>query len=239
MTPAHPHAFTLDLLALAVDRLPSSFSGQKKSAYRAKLDSFRKDPDAPFEDLQNTLVELGKESWPHRRAYEEMFERYGRSSEEAHLLERLDRGIREKYERFIHEGGKIDHIRAARSAEDLRRPSPFERFFTPEEKFAIGQALLGARDDARKEVAALVAGVKKDEYASLIESYKKKQKRIAGRIDELKALAGVSAKWKASIEDDTRTLEEGWSVVGRRLEEDEVDRTLDYWKGTLEAFLHA
>lgn len=81
-----------------------------------------------------------------------MYSRYGRASEEAHLLENLDRGIREKYEQFIHEGGKMGYIARAKSLEELLKPSPFERYFTPEEKFGIEQAMLAATDSARKEI---------------------------------------------------------------------------------------
>ena len=93
----HPHAYTLDLMRLAVDRLPPTFSDKKKDGYRAKLTVFLKDPDVDYAEIQSTIAELGRESWPVRKAYEDMFERYGRSSEESFLLLKLDQGVREKY----------------------------------------------------------------------------------------------------------------------------------------------
>jgi hypothetical protein len=234
----HPYAFTLDLLALAIDKLPPTFSEDKIKRYKERLAHFRRNPAASYEDIQLTIAALGKESWPFRKAYEEMYARYGRASEESHLIEHLDRGIRDKYERFIHEGGKINHIESARSLDDIRNPSPFERYFTPEEKFAIERALLEARGLARKEIDALVLDKKKEEYSALVESYKGKEQVIETKVNELRDLASVSPKWEDEILDEVRTIEEGWSVVERGVDEARLEKVLEYWRGTLESFLN-
>ncbi len=229
----------LELLRMAIDRLPPTFSADKKKRYAKQLDGFLKNPKASYEEIQDVIAALGKESWAFRKAYEEMYDRYGRASEEANLLEKLDRDVREKYERFVHEGGKINHIESAKSADDLRNPSPFERYFTPEEKFVIEQALLAARDAARAEIDALVLDKKKDEYQALVAEYKKRQKTIMEKLDGLRKLASVSAKWEPAITDRVRTIEEGWSVVEQGADAEELERETEYWQGTLEAFLHA
>lgn len=235
----HPHAYTLDLLKLTIDGLPPTFSAGTRKAFQERLDFFKKNPDEKYEDIRLTIADLGKQSWPYRKAYEEMYARYGRASEESFLLEDLDSGVREKYERFIHEGGKISNIWSARSAEDLLRPSPFERYFTPEEKFAIEQALLVARDSARAEIDGLVTGKKSEEYGQLVKSYGGRQRHIEEKIDELRHLSAVSEKWESEINDRIRTLEEGWSVVERGMDLPELERETEYWKGTLGSFLHA
>lgn len=235
----HPYAYTLALLKLAIDRLPPTFSAERAQQYRVKLDIFLNDPNIAYEEIQKTISALGKESWPYRKAYEEIYARYGRASEESHLLENLDLGIREKYERFIHEGGKIMHVRTVMTLEELMAPSPFERYFTPEEKFAIEQALLTARDSARAEIDDLVTGKKKEEYEALVEEYRRKQKRMEAKLDELRELATVSRKWQADISDRLRTIEEGWSVVEQGVDLADLEKETEYWKGTLEAFLKA
>jgi hypothetical protein len=234
----HPYSYTLDLLDLAIKRLPPTFSDKQTGRYRERLEHFHKNPATGYPDIQATIAGLGKESWPYRKAYEEMYVRYGRSSEESFLLENLDKGIREKYERFIHEGGKISNIGVAKSIEELRQPSPFERFFTPEEKFAIEQALFKALEQARKEIDGLVLDKKRDEYAALVGSYKGRQQVIERKIDELRDLSRVSPKWETAILDEVRTIEEGWSVVERGVDEDQLGKLLEYWRGTLESFLN-
>lgn len=238
-TKRHPFAYTLALLKLAIDRLPPTFSAERAKAYRVKLNIFLNDDRISYDEIQRTIAALGKESWPYRKAYEEFYARYGRASEESHLLDNLDQGIREKYERFIHEGGKIQHVRVARSVEELLQPSPFERFFTPEEKFAIEQALLSARDAARREIDDLVIGKKMEEYEALVAENREKQKKMEAKIDELRELSTVSRKWQTDIADRLRTIEEGWSVVEQGVDLAQLEQETEYWKGTLEAFLKA
>lgn len=237
--PRHPHAATLDLLEFAVRRLPPTFSEASRAHYAERLKAFRAGESVPYDDIHEVIVSLGKESWPFRRAYQEMYDRYGRSSEEAHLLENLDVGVRGKYERFIHEGGKINHLEEAKPGADPRSASPFERYFTPEERFAVAQALLKAQEAARKEINELVTGPKKEEYGALVAAFEEEQREVESRLGELRGLAEVSRKWKPEIESRVHTLEEGWSVVERPLSLAEADAEVEFWKGTLEAFLHA
>ncbi len=235
----HPHAYTLDLMRIALERLPSTFSSAKRKTYAKRLERYVHDRATKYEEIQETIAELGKDSWVYRKAYEEIFAQYGRASEEAHLLEKLDSGIREKYERFIHEGGKIGYIAATRSLEQLLQPSPFERYFTPEEKFAIAQALLAAKDAARAEIDELIGEKKKEEYTKLVKEYKVRQRMMESKLDELRSLATVSKKWTPSIQERIRTIEEGWSVVAEGWDLADLEKETEYWRGTLESFLHA
>jgi len=239
-TARHPYAYTLELLMLAITRLPPTFSEEKRAAFQKKFEHFLRHPDVSYEEIRSTIAEIGKESWPYRKAYEEMYARYGRASEESFLFENLDQGVRDKYAQFLGEGGKINYIGSVvRSEEDMMRASPFERYFSPEEKFAIEQALLVARDSARLEINDLVTSRKKEEYEQLVKTYGAKQRQMEEKIDEMRHLAGVSKKWEAEISDRIRTLEEGWSVVEKGADLPELERETEYWKGTLGSFLHA
>lgn len=233
----HPYAFTLDLMRLTLDRLPAVFPAERKRYFDGRLSAFEADPHADQEVINSTLTELGKESWPYRCAYADLYEQYGRAAEEVGMLKNLDAATREKYERFIHEGGKLGQIAAARSGAGLWQPSPFERYFTPEEKYAIEQAWLAAREAARKEIDSLIAGKKKTDYENLVREHLARQARMAGMIGELRGLAKVNRKWESAILDNVRTIEDGWSVVERQPDEERLARDLEYWRGTLETFL--
>ncbi len=235
----HPYTYTLELLKLAVFRLPPTFSKEKRRAYEKKLQQFLDKPSTKYTDIQKTIVSLGKDSWAYRKAYEDMYARYGHSSEEAFLLENLDGEIKEKYGRFIHEGGKIGYIPRVKSEEEQRQRSPFERYFTAKEIFAVEQALYVARDYARAEIEGLVTVQKRDEYRQLVRQYAERQQKMAAKIDELRRLAGVSKKWEPAIKDRIRTIEEGWSVVGLGTDLPELEKETEFWKGTLESFLKA
>ncbi|MFH2062841.1 MAG: hypothetical protein ABIJ46_01660 [bacterium] len=234
----HPHTFTLRLLELALDRLPPGFEESDRRAYVRRLRSFERDFRVPYEQIRLTVAQLGRDSWSQRRAYQEMYDRYGRSSEESYLIRNLDEGLREKYEKFILDGGKINYIEdRVRTERELLSPSPFETYFTPEEKFAVTQALLRARDSAREEINSLVTGKKGDEYRSLVAEYTRREAGIDRKIGELKRLAGLSRKWHDTIDDRVRVIEEGWSVIEPSMDEEKLDRELEYWHGTLASFL--
>lgn len=235
----HPHAFTLQLLGLAIQNLPPSFPDTRATHFRTLLDRCTGDVRCTYGEIHEAIVSLGKESWSERMAYQELYDRYGRASEEANLLENLDEGIREKYERFVHEGGKINHIESAKSGEAIWGASPFERYFTPEEKFGIEQALLAARTAARKEINELLEGAKSEEFAVTVDSYKESMRRIQVDLDRLRELASVSEKWEKAISDKVHTFEEGWSVVEKGFDEEIVAKELEYWQGTLESFLNS
>lgn len=235
----HPYTYTLELLKLAVVHLPPTFSKEKRRAYEKKLEQFLEKPSTKYAEIQKTIVALGKDSWAYRKAYEDMYARYGHSSEEAFLLENLDGELKQKYERFIHEGGKIGYIPKVKSEEEQRQKSPFERFFEPKEIAAVEQALFIARDYARAEIEQLVTTQKRDEYKQLVKQYAERQEKMAAKIDELRRLAGVSAKWEPEIKERIRTIEEGWSVVGNDTDLDDLEQETEYWKGTLATFLKA
>ena len=234
----HPYAYTLSLLRLSLKKLPPTFPEDRKQFYEEKLNEYEDNPDTAYDEITNTIVRFGKESWPWRQAYDDLYKTYGRSSEEAHLLNRLDEGLRQKYELFIHEGGKIDHLSAPRSEQDLYRSSPFERYFTPEEKFAIQQALLAAKEEARKEIDQLATKAKADDYGQAVDDWLKRQVAINNKVEELRRLADVSPRWRPELTDRVRLIEEGWSVVEKGIDEPTLDKELEYWKGTLESFLH-
>jgi len=235
----HPHAFTLELLRLAINALPPSFSAVRRREYEARLEKFVSAPDTDYDEIHWTIAELGRESWAVRKAYEDFYARYGRASEEAHLLANLDDGIREKFERFVQDGGKLNALTRPRSADDLMKPSPFERYFTPEEKYAIGQALIVARESARFEIDELVTKPKHIEYAEMVADYEDARRDIEAGIQELKKLAGISKRWRGTIMDKVKSFEEGWSVVESGLDNESVRREVEHWKGVLEAFLVA
>lgn len=237
--PRHPHAYTLELLRLAIEKLPPTFPEESRQRYRQLLDGFLANPAVPYAMIHDSIVRLGRESWAYRRAYEDMYRQYGRSSEEAHLLENLDAGIREKYERFIHEGGKINDLEEGKGPAVPGKSAPFERFFNPEEKFAIGQALLMARDQARQEINDLVTNQRQAEYQASVGLFGEEQKHLEAILNELRALADVSHKWQPEIMDRLSTLEEGWSVVEKPITVPDAVEEVDYWKGTLESFLQA
>ena len=52
---------------------------------------------------------------------------------------------------------------------------------------------------------------------------------VAKKIDELEALAFKNAKWKDEIVGRANQLEEGWSIVERDPQEEEIRKEIEYY----------
>jgi hypothetical protein len=235
----HPHTYTLQLFRLALDKLPPDFDPIRRTYFEKRWAEFEAAPDTPYEEIRVNITQFGRESWPERKAYQEMYYRYGHSSEEAFLLENLDLGIRQKFEKFLEDGGKINYLNRIRPIEQLLAPTPFEKYFSPEEKFAIAQALLAACDQARQEIEGLITNSRHEEYRQLVREFRLHAQVLEGKIKELEKMAAINKKWSETIMDRVRVLEEGWSIMEAGVNEDELNHELEYWKGTLAAFLAA
>jgi len=244
-TLAHPHAALLELLRFSIDTLPPAFPAGRLKAFRQRLAHYQADGATPYEEIHATLSAVGKEGWPYRRAYEEIYDHYGRSSEESHLLTRLDRTVRAKYERFLAKGGKIAPLAAHRPdvssmprSASLSAAAPrFEEFFTTEEQYAVGRAIWAARQDARREIDDLILSDRKARYDVLVEEFTQKQRRMEQGIAELARLADASPKYRDRILDEATRLNEGWSVTNRGVDEEWVKESVEHWRGVVERFL--
>jgi hypothetical protein len=75
---------------------------------------------------------------------------------------------------------------------------------------------------------------RKQNFDQLVEHWKKEQERIQGLIDQLRSMASRDERWKAEITGKADVFEEGWSIVERDPEEDEIVKEIENWAAVLE-----
>lgn len=221
----HPNQALLDELKIATERMPAVVpleSKQKILEFHAKYSA---DPKASPEEISAAIIEAGRTAWPYRKALGIMIDRYGREKQAAHFKERLTDKLAKKYE---------DFARLHSDTPDPWRHKDFESAFTADEKFQIEEALLEARDKARDEVEILVSGEKRAEYETELAAWQKKQELLAGKIQELRALADQSEKWAPEILDKVRVFEEGWSAVEKDADMRIVEGEIGYYRDIVE-----
>lgn len=223
----HPCQFTLGLLLAMIEKAPITLPSEKKEAIKKQYDEYLKDKKITCAKVEEALVFFGKEIWPYRKAWQEMYEKYGRVLEEKYFEENLPKELHDKYFSCKKEG-------EGSCLREYRMCGKMETCFTPEEKFMLDETVIAALEKAKAEVDKLVLGEKKNEYDEIFAKRSDEQKIMAARVEELKNMADKNPKWQAEILEKVKTIEEGWSVVERDLTLGEIEKILEFYKGALE-----
>lgn len=224
----HPCQFTLNLLWQMAEKAPVTFPEEKREIIKKKCDAFLKDKKVACQKVEEALVEFGREIWPYRKAWEEMYEKYGRPKEAEYFEKNLPKELHERYFACKVKGG-------GHCLREYRMCGLMEKCFSPDEKFFLDQAVLSTLSKTKEEVNELVLGSKRDEYQKLFEKWSALQKVMAEKIEELKKMAKMHPKWQAEILEKVKTIEEGWSIVERDITLKDIEQVVDFYRGAIES----
>ncbi len=223
----HPHHFTLSLFKHVLGKTEHTlFPVDRLVEMQKEYERLAADQTATQEQIEATAIRFGKESWPYQEGLEELYRRHGKALEEQRVKEKLSAEVRQKYEQFLAAGGVLA---------DFRRGSDTEVYFTADEKYEIGQAVLEAHTITLQEIASSCRADKKNECQEVIDDHRQKLERMEKKILILKSLAGISEKWRPEIEDKIKTFEEAFGYFERTFHESDLDGTIDYYQGVIES----
>jgi hypothetical protein len=220
---AHKHQAILDEFGYAIRHLvptvPPEVVNEAKTLHAGLL----ADPEATKEQVQEALIKIGKAEFPYRRAYHELAGEVSSAHRLELILEHLDPAVKEKVKKFLDSGVSL---------EEFVKSHLFETELTAEERYQVEDGIMHAEDHIKEETPAKVEE-KRAEYDKRVAAWKEKQAAMEAKIEELRALASKDAKWKAEILDKVETIEEGWSVTERDPDPIEIEKEIEYWKGTM------
>ncbi|MBU0531338.1 hypothetical protein KJ910_02495 [Patescibacteria group bacterium] len=211
----------LDQFKVAINNLPPTLPEVKEEADGLLAELISKDNLAE-KDVHDAMVRIGKKVYPHRRALDELLEEVGEGLSRQIVLDHVEENVKQKLESML-EGGTV---------EEIVKSDLFETEFTPEERYQIEDAILHAKDEIMDEVPDLVKE-HQAEYDQLVKKWSAHQAQIESKIKELAELAQKDASWRAEIDDKVSVFEEGWSVVERDPRLVDVEKEIEYWRGTL------
>lgn len=209
------------MLKKTIDQIPFTYPKNEKKEFETRCQLLEANQEAKREDIDSLIVEIGKATWPHRKAYEEFIKNYAQDKLEEYFKMHLDKAVLGKYEEYVKQGGNI---------RDYRRTKEFEEYFTPEENMAIEEALFTAREEVKVFMQGII-NEKRSEFEENLKIYEQKQKDLVNMIASLKEIAAKSEKWALEILDKIKKFEEGWSVVERDFDEDKIKHEIEYWQG--------
>ncbi|MDP3244652.1 MAG: hypothetical protein Q8M83_03265 [bacterium] len=221
----HPHHFTLNLLKSVLDGAPKLFSLERREAMTKEYQALLANQQVGQTEIEEKIVEFGKEIWPYRLAFEKIHNRYGHGKEEEMALAALPPEMQNKFQAFVKDGGCL---------EDFRKGTVLEQTFTPEEKFILGQTVINIRHRVNVELKTACQKEKATEFNELLEENKKTLVRLNDKINILKGLAGQSPKWEAEIKERVRAFEESFSFIEKSYGEEDIDNAVDYYRGVIE-----
>lgn len=221
----HLHHFTLSLLKHLLDKADHTlFPQERLGAMRKEYEALAGNGSATIAHIEGAIAKFGREIWPYHEALEELYRRHGKAREEARVRENLPAELRAKYDQFLAQGGKLS---------DFRHGAALETYFTPEEKFALGQAVLDAHATTLQEIASSCRADKKSECEEVIADHKKKLASIEEKLTMLRGLASQSEKWRPEIEDKIKTFEEAFGYLERTFHKEDLDGAIDYYRGMI------
>lgn len=219
-----PHPSFLDELKIAIQKFSPGVPQAVRTDAEQKLATLTADADVTEEKIHQALVTIGKAEYPYRLAYKELVGTVGAQELREMVLDHVEPSVKAKLEQYLGNGV---------SFEELLKSEIFEQEFSPEERYQVQDGILDAQEHIQEHGPKMLQQ-KKAEFDALVQAWQQKQEQIQQKMDELKALAEKDAKWKAEILDKVKTFEEGWSVVERDPELTEVEKEIEYWKGTME-----
>lgn len=221
----HPHHFSLNLLKRLIDSAPKAFPEEKRQEMAAAYEALLANQQANQSEIEETMIAFGKEIWPYRKAFWQMHERYGHKKEETVVREKLSPELRSKFLAFVSGGGDL---------EDFRHGAVLEATFTSEEKFALGQAELEAHNQVDAEIEAMCQGEKQAEFQAMVQEYQTLRDKLIEKINILKGMAQQAPKWAAEMEEKARTFEEGFCLLEKSYNLEDIDGAVDYYQGVIE-----
>jgi hypothetical protein len=221
----HPFHFSLSLLKSVIDNAPKVFPVRRREEMLKIYETMAANPQTTQAEIEKAIIDFGKEIWPYRKAFQEMYKRYGQAKEESLLRDKLNPELLTKFLEFLRKGGRL---------EDFRHGAVFEETFTAEEKFILGQANLAVHEQIMEEIENLCQGEKKAEFQELLEEFQELEKRLLEKINILKGLANQNPKWAPEINERVRAFEEGFSFIEKTYREEDIDGVIDYYRGVIE-----
>jgi hypothetical protein len=218
--------YSLQLLRFLLDKKPVGFPGgihQKTEDRYADLSGTR----SRQEDVDKVLLDYGRESWAYRRAEEALREAVGSEKEDRFFLLFLPDVLKDKWGRFISEGGDIHNFRNGKA---------FEDYFTPEENTLIEEALI-ERDRIMHEYLDQVSRAEyANDFTTFLDQYRMEQKQIEKKIDELSAMIPEEGeKWDAELREEVLYFKRGFAEMEERPTVKKIQGKIDWYRGQMEA----
>jgi len=219
----HPHEMLLKEFQVAIDNLAPTVPAEVKVVAQKMHDDMLANPQATEDEIRGAFFTTGVAEYPHRHAFRELTAGGIEARRVEIVLDHVEPAVAEKVKKFSDSGVTMT---------ELTNSHLFESEFTPEERHQVEDALLDADIHVREEFGKEAASDQK-KYAALVKKWTECRDKILARIDELETLKDKDEKWHDEIVEKVKRFREGFSVAEPDPELEEVEKEIEYWKGTM------
>ncbi len=219
----HPHEYLLKEYQVAIDNLAPTVPPEVKAEAQSAHDRLLANPEATEDEIRGALFKTGAAEYPHRHAFKELTAGGIEARRVEITLEHVEPGVAEKVKKLTDSGVTMT---------ELTRSQLFESDFTPEERHQVEDALLDADIHVREEFGKEAASDEK-KYAALAKRWTDARDAILAKVAELEAMKDKDEKWRDEIMEKVKRFRDGFSVTEPDPELEEVEKEIEYWKGTM------
>ncbi|MFH1286741.1 MAG: hypothetical protein ABII02_03235 [Candidatus Magasanikbacteria bacterium] len=218
-------SYSLILFRSLLDRMPP---GLPDEIFQAGQDNYFELQISYADDVETeqAILVYGKQVWAYRQAALEFEEVHGAGKRENFFTLFLTTALKEKWEKFISEGGDIHNF---------KNPDQYENFFEPEEDLAIEEAFVESSHITDDYLDRLSKSEKKSDFKRILEKYQREQDLIEKKIEELRMIVPEEGeKWVEEIQKEASFFELGLADVEERPTVEKVQGKIDFYRGQVD-----
>ena len=220
---SHPHQSFLDEFAIAIKHLVPLTPQETIDEAKTLHEELSNNPETTEKQIHQALSLVGRKEFPYRKAYIELCQGDEEQRLQKVVFERLEDDVRKKVEEMTKHGVVL---------EEYVKSALFEEQLESDERYQLEQAILLA-DEVLDNQCEQRAEKRKIDYEGLVKKSTEYATKLQGRIDQLRAMAVEDPKWAGEINSIADRLEEGWSVVEKDPNEQEINKEIEYWNTVL------
>ena len=220
----HPHHYLLDEYHFSIEKLvPLTPEPIRQEAERLYVELLANE-HVSERQIHQALVEIGKKEYPYRKAYQELCAGDEEKRFEIAAFAHMDTDLAEKIRATTMHGVHLT---------DYVKSKLFESQLGADERYRVEQAILTAHDAVGRQCDER-ATTRQQNFETLVAQWSLKRDAIQRFIDELRAMAERSPHLAGDILAQADAFEEGWSIVSRDPQEQEVREALTSFATQLE-----
>lgn len=217
-------SYTLAIFEKLYRELPPLVPKEVVQDMESALDQMRHNHSLSIEELEDTMIVFGKDTWAFRKAFYEFLDLYEGRMGESMLLQILFPELRKKYKEFVAHGGTF---------RDLHAGGPLD-FFTPDERVALCEALVESRRALHEHAKQAVVSTDKEDYLHRVYEFQVILDDIEKRLDTLLTMADSEQEHPelaTEIRDGVQTFEYGLCALDQHTSYDAVCRATEHYEG--------
>lgn len=172
--------------------------------------------------LNEALVEIGRLEYPYRKAYHDLCGTDEEKRLRELVVERVDEDIREKLEEAFSYNLILD---------DFVKSHLFEEM-DDEHRYQVTNAISMAEDVLEHQCDER-AHSQKLKFEELVKKREQEVSALQARIDFLRDLARTHANHADELLATVERLEEGWSILSKDPNAEEIEKEIEYWQAIL------